>query len=549
MHSPQLSLHAAVLVAAVTLVLFPCPHQVRALAYSCQHDHVIAEFKATWVSTTQSYDSSSTHFKRQSANTTTDDGYRPIRIRADYSNIDIDTDLEGYISKVLMPAALKWISSALAVVPVQGNLTLQRQCIRFYTSPFRCIEYAPPTCGSLATIPSAHFDAGVPNADFIVYVTNQPSVGEEIANGGTCQFDQNGRPVAGGVNFSPQNFGKAQSGTEDFRYQVNAVVHELFHALGFSSSLFGQWRNSQGEPYDSVTQTFNERNRTITKLVTPAALKKAREFFGCPNLNGVELEDQGGQGTAGSHWEKRILNQDFMTGVGVYGDYAAKSAVTLAAMEDSGWYRANYSAAETLYWGAGAGCEFTTEACLSLPGPTTPFSSYFCTDTSRLSCTPGRLARGNCNLATYTQDLPSAYQYFSDPTRGGALQLMDFCPYYQPFLVQGTNRTSLCTEPLNQPPVNYWGESYGPGSRCFESTITDSSFNSYLVNGGSTCHNFRCRSGTLQVSIKGAWVSCPTAGGSISVSGFRGAFTCPPANEMCPPPAAASPSTSPAPSA
>jgi hypothetical protein len=42
-------------------------------------------------------------------------------------------------------------------------------------------------------------------------------------------------------------------GTEDFRYQVNAVVHELFHALGFSSSLFGQWRNSQGEPYDSGT--------------------------------------------------------------------------------------------------------------------------------------------------------------------------------------------------------------------------------------------------------------------------------------------------------
>ncbi|ELR15262.1 leishmanolysin, putative [Acanthamoeba castellanii str. Neff] len=500
MHSLQLSLHAAVLVAAATLVLFPCPQQVR--AYSCQHDHVIAGFKATWVSTTQSYDSSSTHFKRQSAlptillqaNTTTDDGYRPIRIRADYSNIDIDTDLEGYISKVLMPAALKWISSALAVVPVQGNLTLQRQCIRFYTSPFRCIEYAPPTCGSLATIPSAHFDAGVPNADFIVYVTNQPSVGEEIANGGTCQFDQNGRPVAGGVNFSPQNFGKAQNGTEDFRYQVNAVVHELFHALGFSSSLFGQWRNSQGEPYDS-----------------------AREFFGCPNLNGVELEDQGGQGTAGSHWEKRILNQDFMTGVGVYGDYAAKSAVTLAAMEDSGWYRANYSAAETLYWGAGAGCEFTTEACLSLPGPTTPFSSYFCTDTSRLSCTPGRLARGNCNLATYTQDLPSAYQYFSDPTRGGALQLMDFCPYYQPFL--GANRTSLCTEPLNQPPVNYWGDPQSPIP------------------------------GTLQVSIKGAWVSCPTAGGSISVSGFRGAFTCPPANEMCPPPAAASPSTSPAPSA
>ena len=98
------------------------------------------------------------------------------------------------------------------------------------------------------------------------------------AGTGTCQFDQNGRPVAGSVNFSPQNFGKAQSscclrclvrrchsflttltklcwdhtdGTEEFRYQVTAVIHEMFHALGFSSSLFGQWRNSQGQLYDS----------------------------------------------------------------------------------------------------------------------------------------------------------------------------------------------------------------------------------------------------------------------------------------------------------
>ena len=36
---------------------------------------------------------------------------------------------EGYISQVLMPAALKWISSALAVVPVRGNLTLEGRTI------------------------------------------------------------------------------------------------------------------------------------------------------------------------------------------------------------------------------------------------------------------------------------------------------------------------------------------------------------------------------------------------------------------------------------
>jgi leishmanolysin-like peptidase len=108
---------------------------------------------------------------------------------------------------------------------------------------------------------------------------------------------------------------RGADGSTDFRYQLNAVIHEMFHALGFSSSLFSMWRNSDGELYDSgtprthsrtcfthtdavgcsaftVTQTFNERNRTVTKLITPTALSKARQFFNCSTLNGVELENQ-----------------------------------------------------------------------------------------------------------------------------------------------------------------------------------------------------------------------------------------------------------------
>ncbi len=31
-----------------------------------------------------------------------------------------------------------------------------------------------------------------------------------------------------------------------------------------------------------------------------------QEFFGCESMQGAELEDQGGSGTALSHWEKRV---------------------------------------------------------------------------------------------------------------------------------------------------------------------------------------------------------------------------------------------------
>ena len=34
--------------------------------------------------------------------------------------------------------------------------------------------------------------------------------------------------------------------------------------------------------------------------------REARGHFGCPTLPGLEIENQGGTATAGSHWEKRI---------------------------------------------------------------------------------------------------------------------------------------------------------------------------------------------------------------------------------------------------
>lgn len=39
------------------------------------------------------------------------------------------------------------------------------------------------------------------------------------------------------------------------------------------------------------------------------------------------------------------------------------SRITLALMEDSGWYRANYSMAAPLSWGKGLGCNFVMHSC------------------------------------------------------------------------------------------------------------------------------------------------------------------------------------------
>lgn len=39
------------------------------------------------------------------------------------------------------------------------------------------------------------------------------------------------------------------------------------------------------------------------------------------------------------------------------------SRITLALMEDSGWYKANYSMASPLSWGKGLGCSFAMKSC------------------------------------------------------------------------------------------------------------------------------------------------------------------------------------------
>ena len=48
--------------------------------------------------------------------------------------------------------------------------------------------------------------------------------------------------------------------------------------------------------------------------MTPRALRVARNHFDCPKLEGAPLEDGGGAGTGGAHWEMRLFRDEYMTG-------------------------------------------------------------------------------------------------------------------------------------------------------------------------------------------------------------------------------------------
>lgn len=42
-------------------------------------------------------------------------------------------------------------------------------------------------------------------------------------------------------------------------------------------------------------------------IVTPNVVREVRYYFNCSKLEGAELEDQGEEGTALTHWEKRVF--------------------------------------------------------------------------------------------------------------------------------------------------------------------------------------------------------------------------------------------------
>ena len=48
-------------------------------------------------------------------------------------------------------------------------------------------------------------------------------------------------------------------------------------------------------------------------MITPKVLSYARKHFNCPQLTGVPLEDDGGNGSLGHHWEKDIFYNEYMT--------------------------------------------------------------------------------------------------------------------------------------------------------------------------------------------------------------------------------------------
>jgi leishmanolysin-like peptidase len=301
-------------------------------------------------------------------------------------------------------------------------------------------------------------------------------------------------------------------------------------------------------PTTVTRQTINgPRSQTVSFIVTEAVRREARAHFGCSSLVGAELENQGGDATAGSHWEKRIFENEAMTGVTTQNP--AFSRVTLAALEDSGWYQVNYDYAMAFRFGQNLGCSFTDESCYHW-WTNNPSPLPYCNvqppagSTGRTDCTPDYYSKGRCNLVSFTSSVAPTYQYFSNSAQGGSVQIADYCPFYQEFSFVGGRRTH-CSASANQPTgsSNVFAETYGSTSRCFRHgasstwTVNGGSFTS---TGGSGCYQYTCSpTGGLTVYVLGVQIACECVGKEVSFSitaasiTYMGTIVCPACRDLC----------------
>ena len=246
--------------------------------------------------------------------------YQPIRIKFYKYNFDASDSLLDKIEEKIITPVTTWYQNVLSIKPVNGNLIMTEN-----------------TCQDLQ-VPDDDKTIGV-EADVIIYVTVGYENTATLGWGEVCALTPDSYPMAGRLHLESAAF--VDASYEDL---LANSIREVAHILAFNPFLYHYFLNQP------VTDLYTNRGKTVAGIVTPTVVAKARESFGCQAMLGVELESQGGDGTSGKFWEKRIMANDFMVAGGDIQD-VIYSDITMALFEDSGWYQVDYTYTTGIVWG------------------------------------------------------------------------------------------------------------------------------------------------------------------------------------------------------
>jgi hypothetical protein len=118
--------------------------------------------------------------------------------------------------------------------------------------------------------------------------------------------------------------------------------------------------------------------------------------------------------------QQRLFNNEYMTAV-YTGSTQYVTALTLALLEDSGWYLPNYAVAQNNPFALGAGCDFVHSPCIQDGKVPSWGEGIFCNSASSIGCTPDKELVAYCDISKWDANLPSGYQYFDESVSSAPL--------------------------------------------------------------------------------------------------------------------------------
>ena len=483
-----------------------------------------------------------------------EDGFKNFNIYVDKLNIEYELkmhEMNGYKDIIIssLDKAAETLQNLLKVKPLDNNYNFRNKDLK----ELDIKKWDKEKFGDTAT--KKNIDMLTLGIDLVIFAKIEEMDEYTIAAASAYYLQPTNKQPLLGIVFINTNINFTKININN--YMETTLIHEMTHILAFSNTFFEN-------TFHNIITKRDKYNILRTYINSPKVVEAARKYFNCFEIDGVELENIGEEGTAGSHWEARILLGDYMNGV-TYVDEVI-SEITLALLEDTGFYKPNYYTGGLMRYGKNKGCEFVFDKCVDTDTFTinSNFENEFFYDIYSLtqydpSCSSARLSRTYNTWWEYSEIIPSQYQYIPWQDNIGGYSAADFCPvatsdYDEEYDVYSVGSCSLPESGVygyhlgylnldgnfsfytNKYLADITGEEMSKESFCFLSSLIKDDINDveyYSSYVRPICYKVFCSEKSLTVKINRDYIVCPRAGGKIKVEGYEGYFLCPDYNLIC----------------
>jgi len=402
--------------------------------------------------------------------------FHPLKIHVESSGLNslksTNSKMYTFITTILMPSVVSHMEDTFRVPETQKTRAAVSSCHQ--VTPDRSIK------SDLAV-------------DLILILTAEATKEDSFVAWATpCQLHQSTlRPNVGRVNLNPFFLSHDE---KLFFDQFATTLHEIYHIMGFSNNLYSYFVNRGTYTKMKLEETYvvDKRQPLPYLIVSPTVVKHAKSHFTCNSVVGVPVEDAGGSGSAGSHWEKIALGNEVMVANQVANPVL--SGFTLSLLYDSGWYEINWDMEEPFFWGKGKGCNMLKGECA--------YNGHTCKKTGDEGCFYDYTFQATCSTDSFSNN----------------------CNFFT-----GTDFNKHdCREANADDFSRGLGEYFGMSSRCFAGQMVSGGY-----YHGNMCFKSQCTGSSIRISVGSTTVECKKNGEQLSPTGYKGYIICPDIKDFC----------------